>query len=160
MSGALEQVRAAAVTRLKECGVEAVKGMEPEARLCLTGPAAAVSLSGVRCAPGGFQDYLGVKNGDELYGRRMELTLTLDLYAPRSGGESACREAFAILAEALACGDLAGLPAEEITAGRVEFLHKDGLYRLPVTCRCGGWMVARVDDSGAFSDFEVEGKKI
>lgn len=134
--------------------------MEPEARLRPAGPVAAVSLSGVRCAPGGFQDYLGMKNGDELYGRRMELTLALDLYAPRSGGESACQAAFTALAEALVCGDLAGLPAEEITAGQVEFLAKDGLYRLPVTCRCGGWMVARVDDSGAFTDFEVEGKSI
>ena len=41
-----------------------------------------------------------------------------------------------------------------------EFLEKDGLYRLPVTCLCKGWLVARVDNGGAFVDIEVRGRTI
>ena len=160
MAGALNAVRAAAVKLLEQYGVPALAGMEPAARARQSGPVAAVSLSRVVCAAGGFRDYLGVKDGDELYGRAVELTLSLDLYAPRDGGESVCQGAFARLAEALTCGDLAGLTVTEIAGGRVEFLAKDGLYRLPVTCRCGGWMVARVDDSGAFTDFKIEGRTV
>ena len=160
MAGALDQIRLAAAELLEEYGIPAVMGMEPGERKRFSGAAAAVSLAKVNCAAGGFQDYLGVKNGDELYGRAVELTLALDLYAPRDGGESACQEAFARMAEALACRGIAGLTVTEVTGGRVEFVAKDGLYRLPVTCRCGGWMVARVDDSGAFTDFKVEGRTV
>ena len=42
----------------------------------------------------------------------------------------------------------------------MEFLEEDGLYRLPVRCRCKGWLVAREDDDGAFVDIEVRGRKI
>ena len=48
----------------------------------------------------------------------------------------------------------------EIHSGAVEFLERDGLYRLPVKCTCKGWLVAAVDSSGAFVDFEVKGRKV
>ena len=72
-----------------------------------TEPVAAVSLAKVVCAPGGFRDYLGRRTAadgteEELYGRAAELTLALDIYAPRDGGESAAREIMERLAEELA----------------------------------------------------------
>ena len=92
MSGALETLRQAVAAALNAGGVNAVAAMEPEARRRWDGPVAAVSLAGVECGPGGFQHYLGVwKNPDtgleeEVYGRKAQFTLDLDLYAPRSGG--------------------------------------------------------------------------
>lgn len=129
MARALNAVRAAAVELLERYGVPAVAGMEPAARVRQSGPVAAVSLSRVVCAAGGFQDYLGVKDGDELYGRAVELTLSLDLYAPRDGGESACQTAFAALAEALTCGDLAGLTVTEISGGQLRRDPRRRRYR-------------------------------
>ena len=164
MNGALNGLRQAAVELLGEYGLYAVTAMEPAARKRWDGPVVAVSLSRVVCAAGGFQDYLGLwtdpETGEESerYGKGIELTLALDIYAPRDGGESACQETMAVLAEAVACRGIGGVPALELLAGRVEFLEQDGLYRLPVSCLCKGWLVARADTSGAFVDFEVRGR--
>ena len=127
--------------------------------------AAAVALSGVACAPGGFRDYLGVRSDpatgreQELYGRQAEITLTLDIFAPRDGGGDACQRAAEIAVESLLCQGAAGLTALEVRTGRVEFLEKEGLYRQTVSCRCGAWLISRTgEEAGTFVDFEVKGK--
>lgn len=96
MNGALDALRTAVAEQLRQAGVNAVTAMEGARAGRRRGAVAAVSLSRVACVPGGFQDYLGrradPKTGKEreLYGRKAELTLALDIYAPRDGGERAC----------------------------------------------------------------------
>lgn len=165
MTGALNALRAGAVELLRAYGLQAVTAMEwtPAARW--TQPVAAVSVSRVVCAPGGFQHYLGTRSEEdgterELYGRGVDITLALDLYAPAGTGESACQEALGVMAEALACRGVGGLPALEVESGRVEFLTQERMYRLPVTCRCQGWLVAVADDTGFFTDIEVKGRRV
>ena len=166
MTGALNALRQDIVALLQEYGLYAVTAMDSDSRKNWDGPVSAVSLSRVVCAAGGFRDYLGQRKNpdtgdmDELYGKAVELTFSLDLYAPRNGGEHACQEAAAIMAEALACRSLNGLSVREMQTGQVEFMERDGLYRMPVSCTCKGWMVAVVDNSGAFVDFEVKGSRI
>lgn len=166
MTGALNALRQSVVELLREYGLYAVTAMEPDSRRSWDGPVAAVSLNRVACASGGFQDYLGLRENEdtgrqeELYGRAVELTLGLDIYAPRNGGESACQQAVGVMAEALTCRGAGGLSVQELQTETVEFLARDGLYRLPVKCLCKGWLVAVVDSSGAFVDFEVKGRRI
>ena len=164
MSGGLEQLRQAVVQQLNQGGLDAAAALEPQAQRDWPGPVAAVSLRGVQCAPGGFDHYLGLRRDPEkgeeaeCYGRRVELTLGLDLYAPRSGGQSACQAALARLSELLLSGGAGGLDVVELTAQEVQFLHQEGLYRLPAQCRCAGWLIARADSAGCFTDFEVKGR--
>ncbi len=165
MNGALNAWRQSVAEQLRENGLNAVAAMESVRARRWREAVAAVSLSRVVCAPGGFQDYLGIwtdpdSGGErEVYGREVELTLALDVYAPRDGGESACQEAAEAVAECLVCRGAAGLPALEVQTGRVEFLEQDGLYRQAVSCRCSAWLTARMDDEGAaFADFEVKGR--
>ena len=165
MNGPLNALREQVAQQLRQAGVNAVTGMESARASRWREAVAAVSLSRVVCAPGGFQDYLGTSREEnglerELYGREVELTLALDIFAPRDGGESACQEAAEAAAESLMCHGAAGLNALEIRTGQVEFLDKEGLYRQKTTCRCRAWLVARMDDGGgAFADFEVKGRK-
>ena len=164
MTGALNALREAVVEQLRQAGVQAVAAMESRPAARWREAVAAVSLAGVKCAPGGFQDYLGVaRDGDgterELYGRAAELTLAIDIFAPRDGGESACQEAAEQVAESLICRGAAGLNALELQTGQTEFLERDSLYRQKTTCRCKAWLIARRgEDSGAFTDFEVRGR--
>ena len=164
MNGALNALREKVAEQLRQAGINAVTGMESARASRWREAVAAVSLSRVVCAPGGFKDYLGMhqeENGleRELYGREVELTLALDIFAPRDAGESACQEAAEAVAESLVCHGAAGLNALEIQTGQVEFLDKEGLYRQKTTCRCKAWLVARMDDGGgAFVDFEVKGR--
>ena len=164
MNGALNGWRERVVEQLRENGLNAVAAMESVRANRWREAVAAVSLSRVVCTQGGFQDYLGVIKDSgsgverELYGREAELTLALDVFAPRDGGESMCQSTAEAVTECLVCRGAAGLAALEVQAGRVEFLGKEGLYRETVSCRCRAWLVARMDDGGAFVDFEVKGR--
>ena len=100
MTGALERLRKETAEQLEQAGVRAVTAFEPERQKRWNGPVAAVSLAKVVCAPGGFRDYLGTRRSqstgglEELYGRGVELTLAMDIYGPRDGGESGCRRSW------------------------------------------------------------------
>ena len=151
MSGALGRWRDRVAQQLRDSGLNVVTAMDPGRAARWREPVAAAAVSQVVCAPGGFQDYLGVERDGqtgeerEVYGREAELTLALDIFAPRDGGGEACRKA----AET----------AVEVRTGRTEFLERDGLYRLEVACRCRAWLTARADqEAGAFTDFEVKGR--
>ena len=164
MTGALSRLRSELTAQLNRAGIPAMAAYEPERQVRRTEPVAAVSLAKVVCAPGGFRDYLGRRTAadgteEELYGRAAELTLALDIYAPRDGGESAARETMERLAEELAGQGAAGLTVLELESGQAEFLESRGLYRLPVKCVCRGWLTAAAREGGAFVDIEVRGKQ-
>ena len=164
MNGALNAWRREVAEQLRRAGLNAVTAMEGARAPRWREAVAAVSLARVVCAPGGFKDYLGVWTDPdtgrerEAYGREAELTLALDIFAPRDGGEGVCQTAAEAVMEELACRGAAGLNALELQAGQVEFLAREGLYRQKTSCRCRAWLVARTDgDGGAFTDFEVRG---
>jgi hypothetical protein len=166
MTGALKQLRQEAVDLLERHGVQAVNAFQPERRKLWTQPVSAVSLAKVVCAPGGFQNYLGTRRDAstgtdvELYGQAVELTLALDIYAPRDGGEDDCRQALDKMVQALTEEGVAGLSVRELESGEMTFLDECGMYRLPVRCRCQAWLVAQADESGEFVDFRVKGRTI
>lgn len=165
MTGALGAWRTAVTRQLQKAGVDAVEAMEPEQAPRRRSPAIAVALAGAACGAGGFQDYLGLERDPdtggqrEVFGRSAELTLELDVFAPRDAGAAACREVAEQAMGELLFRGAAGLPVAELTAGETKFLERDGLYRLPVRCRCRAWLTARSggEDSGMLTDFEVRG---
>ena len=156
MTGALGRWRTAAAEQLRAAGLDAVEAMEPERAARRRGPA-------LSCGSGGFQNYLGTEETAEggrreLYGRAVELTLRLDVLAPRDGGASACRAAAERAAEELLLRGAAGVPVDGLSMGETEYLEAEGLYRLAVRCRCGAWIAAwAVEDGGRLTDFEVRG---
>ena len=92
MSGGLGKFREDIIALLRQENIPAIAAFEPEERKWLEEPTAVVSLARVTCTPGGFQNYLGTRTGadgqnEEWYGREAQLTVALDLYAPRTGGE-------------------------------------------------------------------------
>lgn len=80
----------------------------------LTRPTAVVSVRKCQVGPAGFQDYLGERfdrdsgQWTELYGRKAELTLGLDLYAPEETEGAAMEAALFRLARALVRGRAGG----------------------------------------------------
>lgn len=166
MNGALSNLRRETAELLSARGVPAVTAFEPAARKRLTEPTAAVSLAKVVCAAGGFRDYLGLRTDpetgetEELYGRAVELTLSLDIYGPRDSGETACRETLDRMTEVLAAEGAAGLSVLSLESGNVEFLDSCGMYRLPVRCECRAWLTAVVREDGEFVDFRVKGRTV
>ena len=165
MRGALSAWRDGVVEQLRGAGLNAVTAMDGAPASRWREAAAAVAVSRIACGPGGFQNYLGTERDPEsgeqreVYGREAEITLALDIFAPRDGGGEACRRAAETAVECLVCQGAAGLAALEVRVGQTEFLERDGLYRQQVTCRCGAWLTARADgENGRFTDFEVKGR--
>lgn len=161
MSGALTRLRQAAAELLAESGIQAVCAFEPERRRVWKEPVAAVSLTRVAVSPGSFQNYLGVcrEEGTAVYGGELEVTLGLDIYGPRDCGENACRTVLDRMAETLLTKRAAGLSVLELVSGGMEFLESDGVYRLPVQCRCRAWLTAQdSEEREAFRDFMVRGR--
>ncbi len=165
MSGGFEALREGVVSLLRENGVNAVPGMSPEPARRWREAAAAVSVKKVSCAAGGFQNYLGREadgGGEkELYGRAADITLSIDVYAPKDGGEGACQRALERIAEILLTCGAAGLEAAELTAGQTEWLDREGMYRLRAECLCRAWLTvsANRESGGYFTDFEVRGRR-
>ena len=164
MSGAISALRAGVAEQLRQAGLNAVTTMEPDRAARWRSPVVAVGLKKLDCAPGGFQDYLGLRRDpetgreQEVYGREVEITLALDVFAPVDGGEGPCLETAETVIEELTCRGAAGLAALELEVGRTEFLEKTGLYRAQASCRCKAWLVAAADSGGEFVDFVVKGR--
>ena len=119
MSGGLGKFREDIIALLRQENIPAIAAFEPEERKWLEEPTAVVSLARVTCTPGGFQNYLGTRTGadgqnEEWYGREAQLTVALDLYAPRTGGESACRQTMERMAEVLLSRGAGGLDRKSV----------------------------------------------
>ena len=83
----LQELRTALARYLKEQGMEAAAAWGEERRLRAGKAVAVVSLRGFESGTPGFQNYLGERYNtaegrwEELYGKRVELTFGLDVYA-------------------------------------------------------------------------------
>lgn len=159
----LEELREATAAFLRQRGVPAAVAWEDAPRVRRSGAVAVVSLRGCRGGPAGLQDYLGERfdpdtgRWEELYGKRAELTLGLDLYAPEQLGESGCTALFAKLSEALADGGPEGLTVLRLSCGETGFVEREGLFRCRAEAVCRVYLYASADENGVFTDFRIRG---
>ena len=161
----LDRIREHMTAFLTARGVQAVAAWPGQGRRRLSGPVAAVSIRACEGGPSGFRDYLGERydrdSGQwlELYGRKVQVTFGLDLYAPRESGAAGCQTLFDNLAEALAAGGPEGLKLHTLSRGETAFDRETGLFHCPAEAQCGAWLYAVADEGGTFLDFEVRGER-
>lgn len=162
----LDRLREAVAEFLRERDIDAVTAWDSGERVRRKAAVAVVSLRGVHSGPAGLRDYLGERfneqtgRWEELYGKRAELTLGLDIYGPEALGEGGCTALFARLSEALADGRPEGLTVRELSCGQTEYLPEQGRFCCRVQARCGVYLSARMDEKGEFTDFTVRGTSI
>lgn len=163
MSGELEQIRESMAAFLNARGVKAVTAWPDGGRSWGDGPAAVVSVRSCQAAGSGIGDYLGRQtNPDsgaelEVYGRRLEVRLGLDLWAAGAGGAERLQAAFDGLLEALRDGEPEGLRIREITCGETEYDRTTGLMVRRVEAKCGAFLYAAAEEGSAFLEFEIRG---
>ena len=164
MSAGLEAIRERMAEYLKGQGVAAVPAWPGAARERQDGPVTAVSLRRCQTGPAGFQDYLGERydagsgQWQELYGKRLQVTFGLDLYAPESAGAAGMQAAFDALAGALSGGGPPGLRVKEFSRGETGFDQALGLFHCQAEAVCTAYLYAVAEEGGAFLDFVVKGE--
>ena len=163
MSTGFETVRERMAEYLNARGVPARTAWPKSGREELEAPVAVVSLRGCKAGPAGFQDYLGERydqetgRWEELYGRKAELTLGLDLYQCRDGDGEDLQTAFDALAQALLQGGPEGLALVEFSCGETEYDAASRLLRRPVQAVCLAYLCAAAQEGDLFTDFELRG---
>lgn len=164
----LDEIRERMAEYLRERGVEAVTAWEERGAQRRGETVVAVSLRACEGGPSGFRDYLGERwdeasgSWQELYGRRVRLTIGLDLYAPRGdgGGETALRHAFDAVCSALREGGPGGLRILKLSCGEPGYDRDMDLYRCGAEAVCEAYLYAVADEGGTFLDFELRGESI
>lgn len=143
-------------------GLEAVPAWGEEKRQRLGTAVAAVSLRGMECKGSGLQDYLGERfdrergQWEELYGKTVELTFGLDVYAATA---EEVHRGLELLTAALDRDGPAGMKMVELTTGEPTYKQESKGYVCPVQGRFQVWAVAVDREDGSFLDFEVRGEK-
>lgn len=159
----LDKLQEAVAEFLREQGIDAVTAWDSGERVRRRTAVVAVSLRGLQGGPAGLQDYLGEQldpetgRWKELYGKRAELTLGLDIYGPEALGEGGCTRLFARLSEVLAGQRLEGLQVQKLSCGETEYVQDR--FRCRVQAVCQAYLYATADETGEFTDFTVKGTK-
>lgn len=164
MSGELEQIRESMAAFLNARGVKAVTAWPDGARTWGDGPAAVVSVRSCQAAGSGIGDYLGRRYDEEsgawqeLYGKRLEVALGLDLWAAGAEGARRIQESFETLLQALHEGAPEGLKVREVTCGETEYDQASGLMVRRVQMVCTAHLYAAAEEGATFLNFEIRGE--
>ena len=166
MSYGLDNIREMMADYLNHHGVPACAAWPAQDRLRQEGAVAAVTLRSCQAGPSGFQSYLGERYNqetgqwEELYGRKVQLTFGLDLYAPAQLGEAALQSALDALAQACAESGPEGLTLQEFSSGETIYDQDSRLLRKPAQAVCTAYLYAVAQPGGTFLDFEIRGERI
>ena len=156
-------VPAAVAAWLSEREIPALSGWRGMERKLITAPTSVVTLREYAALPAGFEHYLGERYNEEtaaweeIYGRKVELTLGLDLYAPEMGCGEDLQGLLERLTQALTLGAPAGLQVERITCGQTRWDESQRLLKREVSAVCTAWLVAVCPEGAEFLDFELRG---
>lgn len=160
MSG-LDQVRQAVIGALEETGLTAVPAFEGTAKR-YAGAVAAVDVGAVSGKPAAMGSYLGQvydeKEGTvrELYGCQLDVTLTVDVWAPAAADcEAACEKAANVL---LGGGLPSGLRLQEQSWEGISWDRKNQMFLRKGKVSGKGFFTASFDEETArLTDFNLKG---
>ena len=153
------QVRSEIVSRLKAAGLDAAEAYEDERFRERSGSVVAVGAKQAELA-----NYLGeqydAESGRtvEVYGRKLKMAASLDVYAPRRKGARGCEQTAEAVSEALLDGLADGLTLDELSWEKTEWDEEYGMFVRRGTARCTAYFVATADEESAvLTDFILKG---
>lgn len=164
MSG-LEQVKSALVSALEQAGLPAQAAFPPGWAKRYAGPVVAVGLRTGESRGGAMGSYLGQQvdpdtlSSREIYGMRLELTLSLDIYCPPGKGAAGCDEALEKLHQAMLELLPSGLRPAGLKWEEVRWDEDTAMFLRKGSLSCTAFFTASAPDeeSLALSDFILKG---
>lgn len=156
-------IPAAVAQWLTQREIPALAGWSGETRSCVSNPVVVVTVREYTALPGGFFHYLGERYNEqtavweECYGRKVELSLGLDLISGEKSRETDSQVLLEKLAGLLTLEAPAGLQVERITCGPTVWDGKGRQLKREVTAKCTAWLQAVKAADTEFLDFELRG---
>lgn len=158
------QVKKAVIEAIAAAGGTAAERYGAEKFRTITHAVTAVGAREMVIEPGGGPEYLGRRVDEktqevrETFGRRMELTLSLDVYAPRELGADGCGKEAETVTQALMTALPEGLGLREMRWGAAEWDKTTGMFRLCASARYAAYFLCeRAEDETVFTNFVLKG---
>lgn len=160
----LDSVLTAVCRTLEEKGIRAFRAYPESAAELEGGAVIAVGAEMCKCESAGLGDYIGLREGRggetdaELYGRRLELCISLEVFSPFDGdGTAGCFEQAARIEELLSALP-SGLSCQRLETGEVTADGELFCFRCRNLMYCTAFMVAEsVGGDEEFLDFKLKG---
>ena len=160
----IQQVKAAVVNAIDDADVTALTAYSAEELKKYSSAVAAVGTREVNITHSGAAEYLGQRYDEEtgavqeVYGRKMDLSLSLDIYAPRAAGADACEEAAETVTQAMMTALPCGLHMQKITWQQVQWDKVCGMFRLGGQANYEAYFTAETaEETAEFTDFILRG---
>lgn len=164
MNPGLEQVRAALAAALEQAGVRAVTAFPGDWAKGYDEPVAAVGLRTGESRGGALGSYLGTRPDPvdqscrEIYGMRLDLTLSVDIYAPARMGAAGCDGALEKLHQAALQGLPSGLKPRELKWEAAVWDPDTAMFLRRGSLTCDAYFTAAISEDGQLlSDFILKG---
>ena len=161
---ALQQVKAAIVDSLENAGLTAMNAYSEEQLKKYTTAVTAVGLREMRVTESGAMEYLGEKYDAvqdamlEVYGKRLTLSLSLDVYAPRTLGAEGCEEAAEEITQVMTSALPSGLRVKELAWEKTEWDKTYGMFCLSASAEYEAYFTAETaEETAVFTDFILRG---
>lgn len=156
----MEELMQAMVKALSAAGLHTEAGLPNTVMPRLSQPCATVSPAEASCPDAGVYRYLGLteSGGNELYGRRLEAVLCVELFSPKKDGGAGIRKAVGQVMEVL-LGGIPTLTIGEISVGGCSYNAACDCFVCAVHVPVSAFVYAVASDDGtAFSDFILKGE--
>lgn len=155
----LEQVKQAVAGALNQAGLAVRTAFEPGWAARCDGPVAAVGLRTGESRGGAMGRYLGqTPDRREVYGLRLELTLSMDLYSPAELGAPGCDSALETLHQVMLSGLPAGLRPAELRWEETVWDEDTAMFVRRGSLSCGAYFTAEASEDGVLlTDFILKG---
>ncbi|MDO4813236.1 MAG: hypothetical protein Q3995_06960 [Eubacteriales bacterium] len=161
---AIQQVRTAVVNAIGSAGVTAITAYSMEELKKYASAVAAVGTREVSITRCGTSEYLGQRYDAvrgtvrEVYGRSMELSLSLDIFVSRAVGANACEETAETVTQVMMTALPCGLRTQELRWEQVQWDKTYGMFRLAGTAKYEAYFTAEsAGDPTEFTDFILRG---
>ncbi len=161
---AVEQVKKAVVKAVRSTDVAAIGAYDAERLKKYETAVVAVGVRETRIEQTGAPEYLGRRTEEEtqttreVYGRKLLLTLSLDVYAPRALGAEGCAGAAGSVTQALTAALPEGLRLRGLRWGETEWDKTYGMFRLCALAEYAAYFTAEAEEDGTvFTDFLLKG---
>ena len=161
---AVGQVKRAVAAAIKAAGCAAIESYSEEQLKRYEAAVAAVGTKETVIEESSAIEYLGEKVDEmtqemvAVYGRKMLLTLLIEVYAPRTMGAAGCEEAAETITQAMMTALPEGLKLRTLQWGKTGWDKTTGMFRLDASAKYAAYFVAEAaEDETVFTDFVLKG---